>query len=137
VSRPAVLASPGVSKNTISRILKGESVKRVTLVALADACGVRPEWLIEGTGPMKLMKEGEKVPSGYIVHDDLVVPLKSLPNVDVDIMAECLRAVDSIFATFDKPPTAKQRVDAMLALYEKMARLKQAAADKELPGVGE
>jgi hypothetical protein len=47
-------AGAGVSRNTRGRILRGLSVKRSTLIAFAEACGVQVEWLIEGTGDMTL-----------------------------------------------------------------------------------
>ncbi len=48
--RADVIGQAGLSKNTVQRILRGEPVKRATLIALADACGVRAEWLIDGDG---------------------------------------------------------------------------------------
>jgi transcriptional regulator with XRE-family HTH domain len=42
----------GVKQPVISRILAGRQERCSDVVKLAIACGVRPEWLAEGQGPM-------------------------------------------------------------------------------------
>lgn len=42
----------GVSQKTISKIERGDQVVSTATVQLAQACGVRPEWLAAGEEPM-------------------------------------------------------------------------------------
>jgi transcriptional regulator with XRE-family HTH domain len=41
-----------VSQQMISKLERGRSKESAGIVALAGACGVRSEWLFDGTGPM-------------------------------------------------------------------------------------
>ena len=70
VSQSALARDSGVPQPTINRILKGTGKKgpaTSTLTALAQACNVSAQWLIDGTGPMERsakpsMAEGEFIP---------------------------------------------------------------------------
>jgi phage repressor protein C with HTH and peptisase S24 domain len=56
VSQSALARASGVPQPTINRILKGTGKKGPetnTIAALAQACNVTAQWLIDGTGPME------------------------------------------------------------------------------------
>jgi transcriptional regulator with XRE-family HTH domain len=52
LTQKALEGKSGVSQKTISKIERGDQGSSSALVQLATACGVRPEWLATGTGPM-------------------------------------------------------------------------------------
>lgn len=52
-TQPQLEDRSGVSQRTISKIELGKQAKSTQIVQLARACGVRPEWLGAGDGPME------------------------------------------------------------------------------------
>jgi transcriptional regulator with XRE-family HTH domain len=52
LSQPQLAERSGVSQQMISRLERGSSKGSAGIVNLAIVCGVRPEWLSDGTEPM-------------------------------------------------------------------------------------
>lgn len=66
LSQPELEAKSGVSQKTISKIERGDQKSTTKIVQLASACGVRPEWLGTGEGPMVDLTPGlQQERSGY------------------------------------------------------------------------
>lgn len=53
VDRARVESFPGLSKTTLQRALRGEAVRRSTMIAFSQALGVNVDWLANGTGEMR------------------------------------------------------------------------------------
>jgi len=69
VSQSALARASGVPQPTINRILKGTGKKGPetnTISALAQACSVSAQWLIDGTGAMERLPK-EEPPEGEVV----------------------------------------------------------------------
>jgi len=69
ISQSALARASGVPQPTINRILKGTGKRGPetnTITALAQACNVSAQWLIDGTGPMQ-RAPAEAPPEGEIV----------------------------------------------------------------------
>lgn len=62
ITQPQLAEISGVAQQTISKIERGMQQSSTEIVSLAAACGVRPEWLDNGTGPMEAPKAAEERP---------------------------------------------------------------------------
>jgi transcriptional regulator with XRE-family HTH domain len=63
LSQKQLAERSGVSQQMISKLELGRSKETSGIVALAIYCGVRPEWLSDGTGPMV----GKSEPDGEVL----------------------------------------------------------------------
>lgn len=59
-SNNALALKVGISEGTIRRILSGGKPKERTLKAIADSLEISSEWLIEGTGEMKVSSDEQR-----------------------------------------------------------------------------
>jgi phage repressor protein C with HTH and peptisase S24 domain len=55
----------GVSQPVISQLESGENLQSVHLVRIAAACGVHPQWLADGEGPMQTDGGVSELPGTY------------------------------------------------------------------------
>jgi phage repressor protein C with HTH and peptisase S24 domain len=56
----------GVSQPVISQLESGENLQSVHLVRIAAACGVQPQWLADGDGPMLSEAGLSELPGTYV-----------------------------------------------------------------------
>ena len=83
MSQGALAKAANMAQPTIWRIASGTARGTSRLVDLANALGVRPEWLADGSGPMKRQKTN--APTDVV--DNTLVPIKtwdSLTPLDDD-----------------------------------------------------
>ena len=115
--RSDIFARSGISKNTLARVLRGEQVKRSTLLALADACAVSAEWLLNGTGEMALPPPAGAPPPP----PPPAQPIDSTPDphrIDLRRLGAAMRIAGRHHAA---PVTAEDWIEAardMIAIYE-------------------
>jgi hypothetical protein len=94
----------GVSRASASKWLGGQAVPdRARWAAMAEALGVRVEWLAFGLGPVR----SDAAPS---------VPASPVSNIDPALLAEIMQIVDSVPLALE--PTSRIRL--ALALYEQL-----------------
>ena len=110
-NRPAVLASAGISDRTLTRILAGATARRGTLASIADALGVLPDWLIDGTGPMTALSLQAAAAQAPAVHTFLMNTAIS-GKVDLDRLALALRMAARVVEKPDEVEPSEARAEA-------------------------
>lgn len=82
----------GVSQQTISNLEKGIQKTSTDIVAIALKCGVRPEWLDSGSGPMRRNE--------MVVEDPKIIEalriMESLPDYIIDAEIQRLQLLASL-----------------------------------------
>lgn len=78
----------GVTQGLISKIERGDQEESAYVVKIARACGVRPEWLDDGSGEMTdgLYVESEKIKKAVLLMQDL-------PDYALD---EAIKSLDTV-----------------------------------------
>jgi len=127
--RPSIIGRPGLSKSTVARIQQALYVKRSTLVAFAEAAGIRKEWLLDGTGPM-----ATEAPPGVVAaqpdQPECVVSTKETRIngiVDLPRLGAAIRIAERVVKNPDTAEDWCRRAEAVIELYEELSA--QAAAD--------
>jgi hypothetical protein len=88
-------------------------MKRQTIVALADACGVTIEWLAAGRGPMRPSDSHPAPPPPE--HDRGL-----FASVHVDKLAGCFEGAQNVFAARGIKVEPRRLVQVALLLYDAM-----------------
>lgn len=89
ITQPQLAEISGVAQQTISKIERGVQQSSTEIVSLAGACGVRPEWLDKGIGPMEAPKANEEAPAyGAKEDEELKMYLDVIEAVDEMLEAE-------------------------------------------------
>jgi transcriptional regulator with XRE-family HTH domain len=107
LTQPELAARAGVTPGTIGNIEAGTRRQPRQLLAIADALGVRPEWLQDGVLPMR---SGGAAPAAPSLRDALAVVLARLPGLDDYTAGQALNALQA--AT--KPQAPLERIEADL-----------------------
>jgi transcriptional regulator with XRE-family HTH domain len=78
----------GVTQGLISKIERGDQEESAYVVKMARICGVRPEWLDDGSGEMTdgLYVESEKIKKAVLL-------MQELPEYALD---EAIKGLDSV-----------------------------------------
>lgn len=97
----------GVTQGLISKIERGDQEESAYVVKIARACGVRPEWLDDGSGEMTdgLYVESEKIKKAVLLMQDL-------PDYALD---EAIKSLDTV-AKLTKMATSAETAAATAAL---------------------
>ena len=73
LSQEELALAVGLTQGLISKIERGDQEETASVVKIARACGVRPEWLDDGSGEMTdgLYVESEKIKAAVLLMQDL------------------------------------------------------------------
>jgi transcriptional regulator with XRE-family HTH domain len=101
----------GVPFGTLQNYLAGGEMKFSAAIAIAEACGIRIEWLAEGRGAD---------PGSTIVNPAPAAAARLFSQVDVSRFAEAFDAVSSRLAGAKIKPPTERVLRAAFALYDLM-----------------
>lgn len=105
LTQPQLAEKSGVAQQTISKIERGVQRSSTEIVSLAAACGVRPEWLGKGTGPMEATTIAEPAPAYGSKKED--EELKMYLDV-IEAVDEMLEAENIVISAADKRAKVEQ-----------------------------
>jgi len=137
-SRAAVARLAGVAPSTLHLYVNGAEMKLSTLVALAEACGVSPAWLVSGDprdapeGPPPVLSKSRAEKGFYATEDQ--APAPRAPSIDPDILAQAMQIVEAIAATSQPPMPLLVRARRIAVAYDQLT-LPDAALDPLPPYV--
>lgn len=88
LSQEELALAVGLTQGLISKIERGDQEETASVVKIAKACSVRPEWLDDGSGEMTdgLYVQGEKLKNAVLI-------MQSLPDYALDEAIERVAAV--------------------------------------------
>lgn len=118
----AVVAKSGVPSTTLSAYLRGGEMKLGAAVALAEAAGVRLEWLATGEGPRRPL-EAETVkepmkPASNAAPDE---PRTLFSQIDADRLATAYTtALAALAAHGHQAPEPRRIVQVMTLIYDEL-----------------
>ena len=112
----------GVPMRNLTRFLKGQDIKSADLVALADATGVRIEWLATGRGPMRADTQ-ESIPPTPAPAPERG---RTFTPLNVDHLAEAIRRAERLYQDQNRVPSPRIYAQILLLLCDEIA-----AAEKD------
>lgn len=88
LSQEELALAVGLTQGLISKIERGDQEETASVVKIAKACNVRPEWLDDGTGEMTdgLYVNNEKIKKAVLL-------MQELPDYALD---EAIKGLDSV-----------------------------------------
>ncbi len=88
LSQEELALAVGLTQGLISKIERGDQEETASVVKIAKACGVRPEWLDDGSGEMTdgLYVEDERIKKAVLL-------MQELPDYALD---EAIKGLDSV-----------------------------------------
>ena len=112
----AVSKRSGVPMRNLTRFLSGQDIKSADLVALADATGVRIEWLASGRGPMRQPAQ-ESIPSAPATAPEP----RSFTPPNVEHLAEAIRRAERLYEEKNRTPSPRIYAQILLLLCDEIA----------------
>lgn len=106
----------GMPLSTIGRYLAGREMKASAMIALAQATGVRLEWLATGMGP-RTAADAEQAPSGPPVSNARTL----FSQINADRLAEAYEMASKALAAHGhRNPEPRRLVQVMVLIYDEL-----------------
>lgn len=116
---------------SLTRFLSGQDVKSADLVALADATGVRVEWLAAGRGPMRASSP-EAAPLSQVEGPAASrEPALAFTPANVDRLTEAIRRAQRLYAEENRLPSPRRFAQILLLLYDELGTAEKSSDTPE------
>ena len=120
----------GVPLASLNRVRAGHETKARVLLAVADATGVRLEWLVAGRGPMRPGAEPAPAPPAPTAASGTPRPL--FATVDIDRLGRALEQAGPLLQAHQgRIPDARRFAQILLLLYDDLAAAEKSSSPPE------